>query len=467
MATRATTRDAHRLFMDGIVALADVEAAGIRIDVDYLRSAIDDVAERIAASEKTLKKNRIFKVWQKHFGAKTNLHAPAQLGHVLFKVLGYEGGYVNEETGRVKADRNAIEGIDDPFVAMHIELTKLKKLHGTYLTGLLREVGDDGIVRPFINLHTTRTFRSSSNDPNIQNQPVREEWVAEIIRRAFIAYDDDYVMVELDYGQLEVRIGEAYHHDPNMKRYLLEPGADMHRDTAADCFLLPVDQVPGPVRQEVKAGFVFSEFYGDYYASCAAHLWKAIGKYGLQDHTGRSLYEHLADEGIDRLGDCNPDKKPKRGTFEHHIKGVEDIFWGERFPVFDRWRWDIWKYYRRHGHIDFYTGFRIEGILSRNQIINAQTQGSAFHCLLWAMIRICKAIRKRRWRTRVVAQIHDSILACVHVDELDEYLALANFLMTIRIREVWPWITTPLVIDAAVSHPGGSWFDKRKVKIPT
>ena len=153
------------------------------------------------------------------------------------------------------------------------------------------------------------------------------------------------------------------------------------------------------------------------------------------------------------------------GTFEHHIKKVEERFWGERFTKYDAWRKKLWKDYLANGYFRMLTGFLVKGVYKRNEVINSPVQGAAFHCLLWALIRLVKWLRKSKMRSRVVGQIHDSIIADVHRSELQDYLAMARQLLVVDIREYYRWLDViPLGVEAEVAE--SNWWEKHEVAIP-
>jgi DNA polymerase I len=117
----------------------------------------------------------------------------------------------------------------------------------------------------------------------------------------------------------------------------------------------------------------------------------------------------------------------------------------------------------KRGGFKTLTGFWIEGVMGRNDVINYPVQGSAFHCLLWSLIRLQRELRWGKMRALIVGQIHDSIVADVPADELDDFLPLAKRIMTEEIRKHWKWIIVPLDIEAEVSE--SNWFEKKAVEI--
>lgn len=201
MNPQPTTADAYHLLHEGTLALAEVEAAGMRVDVARLDRTMAKATEKIKALTEQLKKDDIWKLWKRRFGEKASLGSRPQLGKILFGDLGYKVGAVTP-TGRAQVDEEALSKIDLPFVKMYLKVEGLKKLRSTYLMGLKREVVD-GFVHPVFNLHMARTYRSSCDNPNLMNQPVRDPEMGKPIRSCFVPRDG-HVLVEIDYGKLEV-----------------------------------------------------------------------------------------------------------------------------------------------------------------------------------------------------------------------------------------------------------------------
>ena len=225
----------------------------------------------------------------------------------------------------------------------------------------------------------------------------------------------------------------------------------MHRDMACDCYLLEPAQVTKAIRYLGKNGFVFPEFYGSYYKQVAPAMWRAAERLELEEGPmGTPLMEHL----LQKFGGYP--------AFEDHIREVEHDFWYRRFPVYRKWRERWWIEYQRRGYFDTLTGFRCGGtVLGRNQSINYPVQGSAFHCLLWSLIQLDRWITDEGLDSRIVGQIHDSILQDMVPVEVPAYLAEARMIMRDDIRERWPWITLPLDIETEAAPVDGSWYEKK------
>lgn len=448
-------QDAYNLFHAGSKVFSKIENNGMRIDTDYVKQAIDDTEKEISLLEQEIRDSDEGKKWIKKYGNKTTFYSDKQLAYVLFKILKYEP-VMFTASGAAATSAEALEQINSEFVDKIFKLKKLNKACNTYLKNFLSE-SVDGILRPFFNLHLVKSYRSSSDNPNFQNIPVRDPLIKELIRKSFKAREGRRI-VEIDYSALEVRIAACYHKDPNMISYIQDKTKDMHRDMAMECFRL--DQVTKEVRYVAKNMFVFPQFYGSYYASCAPNMWAAIDKLKLTTVDGKPLKEHLEEQEIYRLG-----KEVEPKTFLSHIKHVEDDFWGNRFPVYNQWKKDWYAEYQKKGYFNSLTGFTYSGYMRRNEVINLAVQGSAFHCTLWALINLQDTLERREMKTLIIGQIHDSIVADVPDCELYSYLKIAQNIMTKRLCKAWKWIKVPLEIEAEITPVNGTWFEKKEIKI--
>lgn len=459
--------EAYKLLHSGVLALSDVEANGMRVDVKYLHKTMADVKQTIGKLEDKLHKSKLWKNWRKEFGTKANLGSREQLAHMVFNVMGYENTVgvteaSTEEKVRWKADKAAFDNVDHPFVKEYLRNEKLKKAHGTYLKGILRELVGD-ILRPCFDLYKVRTYRSSCSAPNFQNIPVRDPLIKELIRKCFIARDG-HQLIENDFGGIEVRCAACYHKDKVIIDYLTG-GGDMHRDFAADLFMCKPDKVSDAARYVAKNMFVFPEFYGSYYALVGPAQWAAMENLKL-DVDGIPMREWMAKKGITKLGEVDPTtKRPAIGTYLDHVRKIEKKMWDVRFTIYRDWKKKWYNDYLKEGGYHTLTGFRIEGHYGRNDVINHPVQGTAFHWLLWTLIELNKWLKKEKMRSMIVGQVHDSINSDVHCDERDAYIAKVQELTSDGLRNHWKWINVPVVIECEESPPGGSWYDKKKVEL--
>lgn len=461
MKIHAVRQQGYQLLHDGAIELSRLEANGIRVDVERLAKTQLKLKNRIRTLRQQIEEDDVWKIWKKRFGLNANLTSRTQLATVLHDEMGYE--VINQTvSGKPATDEEALSKIDHPFVRALVRISKYEKASGTFLRGIEREVIGDRL-HPFFNLHTARTYRSSSDSPNFQNFPVRDPEIARIIRSQFIA-SKGCVLVENDFKGIEVSVSACYHKDKNFISYITTPGKDMHRDMAAQLYKLKPSEVSKEARYGAKNKFVFPQFYGDFYVSCAKALWEWIYKGKLKGPDNVPLLEHLKTKGIKKLGECDPEQEPVKGTFEHHVKSVEDDFWNRRFQGYGQWRKQWYCQYLDKGYFDLLTGFRISGSFPRNATVNYPVQGSAFHCLLWALIRVNRMLRSRGMKSMVVGQIHDSLLGDVLIEELGEYLKIVEHVTTVLLRKAFPWLIVPLEIEYEISPPGMSWFDKKEIK---
>jgi DNA polymerase-1 len=458
----ALRQSGYQLLQDGVVALAAIEANGIRVDMTKMAATKEHLAAGIRRLRKEVESSALWKAWKRRFGEGANITSREQLATILYKVMGHP---VTDYTdsGAPSADDEALQKIDDPAIGPLARMLKYEKALGTFLRGIEREVVGDRL-HPSFNLHLARTYRSSSDTPNFQNFPVRDKEIAQIIRSLFVP-SKGCVLVENDFKGIEVSVSACYHKDENFISYITTPGKDMHRDMAAQIYRLKPEEVSKDARYGAKNKFVFPQFYGDFYVACARSLWEWIDKGKLTGPDGQTpLKEHLREQGIKKLGACNPEERPVKGTFEYHLKEVEDDFWNSRFMQYGQWRKDWYKRYLDKGYFDLLSGFRVHGSFNRNSVTNYPVQGAAFHCLLWTLIQVQNELDARGMRSRIVGQIHDSLIGDVVVEELKDYLEIVEKTVTVRLRKHFPWLVVPLEIEYEICPLDGSWFQKREVR---
>jgi DNA polymerase I-like protein with 3'-5' exonuclease and polymerase domains len=173
------------------------------------------------------------------------------------------------------------------------------------------------------------------------------------------------------------------------------------------------------------------------------------------NNTNLPLKQHLKSKGIKNYN-----------QFENHLQKVEDKFWNKTFMKYNKWKESHYEKYKKIGYVDSLTGFRCSGVMSKNQVTNYPVQGVAFHCLLWSLIQIHNTLKRENWKTKIIGQIHDELIADVHPDEKDDYLQLVKKVMCHDIREHWPWIITTLDIEATSTPIDGNWHLKKEIHIP-
>lgn len=432
------------LLQQGAAALGEVEANGIRVDMPYLSTAIKSLRGRIKDMTSDLVATDLGKAWVKRFEGNVNLQAREQLAAVLIKDLGVE--LPKTDSGASKTDVSVLFEIDHPFVRQYVRIAQLQKALSTYLYGLQNETVD-GYLHPFFNLHRVVTYRSSSDSINFQNIPARDAEISGMVRKAIIPRPGCAIL-ETDYSGIEVCISACYNQDPTLISYIMDPTKDMHRDMAAQCYMIPTTEVHKPIRTAAKSYWTFAQFYGDYFAPCARNLWKALLKEKFKTASGESVRKILRSNGITELGEEDDYGNVPPGTFMDHLRKVEDHFWGKRFAVYQQWKEKWYEDYLERGWFSTLTGFVGAGNFKRNQIINFPVQGSAFHCLLRSLVRLVKYyIRKYKMKTLIIGQIHDSIVADVPLDEITAYCELVQYVMVEELMKEWTWIIVPIKIE--------------------
>lgn len=447
------TEEAYKLLHNGILALARAEQQGIRVDLEYVEGKKAELTKRIDELEQQFKATKFYTHWEHTVKGKVNINSNAQLSHFLYNVKKLTTDRLTE-SGQGATDEEALQQLNIPELNQLLEVRKLRKMRDTYLDSFVREQVK-GVVRPFFNLHIARTYRSSSDHPNFQNIPKRDEEAMQTVRRAMFPRVG-HQFVEVDYSSLEVRIAACYHKDNTMLKYINDAKSDMHTDMAKQIYMLAAfDKAKHNVlRQSVKNGFVFPQFYGDYYKNCAIYMaceWCKLpqGRWKPTDgikHENSTIAAHLISKGIKSLDD-----------FTEHIRVIEQDFWENRFPEYAAWKERWWTVYKKYGYVDMFTGFRCSGVMSRNDCTNYPVQGAAFHCLLWSFIELDRIMQVEQWQTHLVGQIHDSILLDVHPDELEHVKEVVKRVTCIDLPKAWPWIIVPLDVDIAVSKINASW----------
>jgi DNA polymerase-1 len=456
------TYEAYKLLHDGVLAMAHAEMAGFRVDIEYVERKKAFLIKKMKYLEDQFKETNFFKHWQHSTGGKVNIHSNIQLAHYLYKVkkLKIEN---TTDTGQGKTDEEALKQLNIPELNMLLETTRFKKPWDV-LNGFSKEQVD-GIIHPFYNLHFARSFRSSSDSPNFQNIPIKDEVVMKLCRKALFPRVG-HQLFEIDYSGIEVRINACINKDSNLIKYVKNPKSDMHADIAKQIFKLPNFDKKIPehyiLRQATKNGFVFPEFYGDYYKNCAENVACSWGKLPKgRFHAGEgipmpegTLGDHFIDIGI-----------PSLRSFENHLLTIEKDLWNKRFPEYKQWKDRNWTTYKKKGYIDLLSGFRCGGVMDKKQINNYPGQGAAFHCLLWSFIELDKVRIKEGWDSRLIGQIHDSIIMDINPDELEHIAKVARRITCVDLPKAWKWIIVPLDVEMAIGEVDGSWADKVDYKL--
>lgn len=424
-------------FLQGAEALSHIQQNGWNVDIEWMKTQRDRLGKRMDKFEKKILDSEDAREWKKQEFKELNFNSNPQLDKLLYKILKYD------RPGGPKTDEKALSNIGTPFAKNIVQYRKFKKLRDTYLSQYDREQVD-GKIYPFFNLHIPATFRSSSDSPNFQNVPKRDKQAQQIIR-SIIRPSPGNRLIEYDYKSLEVCISACYHKDPNMIKYIEDPSTDMHRDTGMDLFMRNKNELTKVERHCAKNGFVFPAFYGSTTDQIAPNIWEMA-----PDETK----EHLKMKGINSFS-----------KFAKHVEEIEEVFWGERFRVYNNWKRKVYKQYQEDGYISLHTGFRCYGPLKYTEATNYAIQGSAFHCLLWALTRSYHQIEGISSRSSIIGQIHDSIVADIHPEDEAQADRIINRNSTQLIRQHWPWIIVPLKVEKERSKVDGSWDEMEECEL--
>lgn len=415
-----------RLLIDGQATFAKLHTNGLPLDTYESEQAIQRVTGQMASLHSRIMDCEEARMMPRGF----NFESPQQLSQLLYDKLDYKG-----VTGSASTDEDALLAIGTPFTKSILEHRKLGKIKSTYLEGFSNE-SVNGIVHPFFNLTKVVTFRSSSNAPNFQNIPKRDKSAQKLVRSCFRPSPGN-VFIEYDYGQIEVRISACYHKDPTMLKYIEDPTTDMHRDIGMQLFCRTKETLTKGERGLAKNGYVFPSFYGS--------SWKV---------TAPAMWEELSEDAKDNLAAHKIRSLP---GFEKHVKEIEDDFWGRRFRRYADWKKEIWKSYQRNGYVELLSGFRVPGPMEFTDATNYQIQGAAFHCMLYTLNQIVDKIEAISGRSKVVGQIHDAMVVDAHPEDVPMIDKLLWFYGTQEIRNVYPWIIVPLIIEKEISEVDGTW----------
>lgn len=420
---------------EGDQVLAEVHLKGIQINSEKMEYWQNKIVRKTNLISKRIYDSPEVEKWdgKKPFSFTSNKDLP----HLLFDIMGLKSKK-KTSGGKPSIDKETLSDIDHPFVDRIMEYRKWEKIVGTYMAQFEREkVGN--LIYPFYNLNGVVTFRSSASDPNPQNIPHREKQTTKIIR-SLLEPRPGCRLIEWDYGQHEVIVAACRTEDPNLIDYVCDPTKDMHRDMGEELFLKPGKDIDKIERYIAKNQFVFREFYGGYWEQAGPEMWGV-----LPDYTK----SHLLKKGI----------KTER-DFTHHVEKVENILWREKFPVFAEWKNKTFKNYERKGYVDLMTGFRCYGPMGRNDIINYQIQGPAFHVLLWTLIYVHKELKRRKIkRSFFIGQIHDSAIGNAHEEEEELFDELMTEWGLGKVRDHWKWIIVPLKLEKKRSAIDGDWSE--------
>jgi len=395
-----------------ISVLCAMEENGVKLDKEALRQ----FAVELEASLLELR-DSIYELSGEEF----NISSPKQLGEILFDKLKISSDAKRTKTKQYSTGEEVLVRLTDkhPIVGKVLEFRTLKKLLSTYVEALPKMINSrTGFIHTSYNQAVAATGRLSSNNPNLQNIPIREEKGREI-RKSFIPRSEENVFLSADYSQIELRLMAHMSQDPLMID-AFQRGEDIHTATAAKIFEVPPEQVTKEQRGKAKTAN-FGIIYG-------------ISAFGLAQRMNipRTDAKHLIDSYFN--------------TYSRVRKYMDEMIQSAR----DK------------GYVETMLGRRryLRDILSRNAVvrgyaernaINAPIQGSAADIIKIAMIRIQEILNKKNYRTKMIIQVHDELVFDVFNKEVDEVKQ-----MVIREMENAYSLSVPLLVDFGT---GDNWLE--------
>ena len=396
-----------------IPVLAAMELEGINLDVPFLAA----MSVEMDAESKALEQ----KIYETA-GEKFNLASPKQLGDILFDKLKIGGAKQKKtKTGQYATGEEILSYLekDNPIVKDILEWRQMVKLQSTYIDALPNQV-DKKTHRVHTDYMQTvaATGRLSSNNPNLQNIPIRTER-GRLIRKAFIARDGNYTLVSADYSQIELRIIAALSGEENMMK-AFQNHEDIHKSTAAKVFNIPLEEVTKEQRSNAKT-VNFGIIYG-------------VSAFGLSNQTNLSRKESA--ELIDAYYATYPKLKS-------YMNNQVDFA-------------------RENGYVQTVLGRRryLKDINSANMMVksgaernavNAPIQGSAADIIKIAMINIHKKLTSENWKSKMLLQVHDELVFDVHNSELEKIQPMIKYEMENAFK-----LDVPLVVEIG---KGKNWLE--------
>lgn len=395
-----------------VKVLSDMEHEGVCVDVDFLNAYSNDLHEQVLSEQ-----NSIFD----SAGLQFNIASPQQVGKVLFEHLKLSDKPKKTKTGQYQTDEETLQSLQGkhPCVDHILQFRTLQKLKSTYVDALPEMVNrKTGRVHTSFNQAVAATGRLSSQNPNLQNIPIRTDLGREI-RKAFVPSAEDRVLMSSDYSQIELRIIAHISKDEGMIE-AFKQGIDIHTATASKVWGVPIEEVDKDMRRKAKT-VNFGIIYG-------------ISAFGLSQRVQIPRFE---------------------------AKEIIDNYFVQ-FPGIKRYMDDTIAFARDNGYVETISGRRrnlrdinsrnanIRGFAERNAI-NAPIQGSAADMIKIAMIRIADWLNGSDLETRMILQVHDELLFDVPKKELE--------LVQVKVKEI---MESAMVLDVPVlveSGTGANWLE--------
>ena len=396
-----------------IEVLASMEFEGVRVDAGFLREYSKVLGQKIGEAEQAIYHSA---------GVRFNISSPKQVGEVLFDRLKIPHRWKKTSSGQYSTSEEKLDELaaEHKIVSDILEYRKLQKLKNTYVDTLPELINPNtGRIHSSYNQARAATGRLSSEKPNLQNIPIRDEAGREI-RKAFQAADEEHILMAADYSQIELRLIADMSGEVAMQESF-RSGLDIHRATAARVYGVQVDEVTGDQRRNAKT-VNFSIIYG----AGATNLSRQLSI-------------------------------PRKEAGEL----IENYF--SQYQGLKKYMEDTLNFARETGYVQTLLGRKriLRDINSRNGMmrsnaermaINTPIQGTAADMIKIAMIRIHKTIRERGFRSKMILQVHDELVFDVYQPEKQSLEQLVVELM----RTAIPGLSIPIVVDVGY---GQNWLE--------
>ena len=391
--------------------LREVEKAGVRVDIEMLKRAEEQLSKELATLEQGI---------YTAAGVTFNVNSPKQVGEVLFDQLKLDAKAKKSKTGQYSTSEEVLLGLKGKHevVGMILEYRELKKLISTYISALPTYINPEtGKIHTTYNQTVTATGRLSSSNPNLQNLPIRSER-GQLIRQAVIP-DEGCMFLSADYSQIELRLMAHFSQDPHLVE-AFRSGQDIHAATAAKIFNVPIDQVTKEQRRQAKTAN-FGIIYG-------------ISAFGLAQQLDCSRSEAKA--LIDGYFAAFP------GVIDY-IERQKELARQQGYAVtlFGRKRYlpDI------NSH-----NATVRSFAERNAV-NSPIQGTAADIIKMAMVTIHRRLKEEGLKAQMIMQVHDELNFNVPLNEVDKVREIVVSEMQNVVH-----LTVPLIADCGI---GTNWLE--------
>ena len=381
------------------IVLGDMEYDGINVD----KKTLEEMGKEILEKTEIISKE-IYEL----AGTEFNISSPIQLGDILFEKLNLPHGKKGKTGYSTAVDvLNKLKG-KHPIIEKILEYRSLTKLYTTYIEGLIKEIQSDNKIHTIYNQALTRTGRLSSQEPNLQNIPARDEY-GKLIRKAFIPSEDSVIMSG-DYSQIELRILSSIAQVESLIN-AFNNDLDIHAKTASDIFKKDINEITSQERRVAKA-VNFGIIYG-------------ISSYGLSENLNIPTYE--AKGFIDNYLNTYPGIKE---YMDKTIKQAHEL--GYVKTLFNRIR--IIPELQNKNYMIRQAGERMA--------LNTPIQGTSADIIKKAMVEVHRKFKEKNLKSKMILQIHDELVIDTKKDELEEIKTILKEIMENTYK-----LSVPLKVD--------------------